>query len=98
MAITRRERYLNQKLKHETIEQIRYIAPGALVSDIHVRAKLCRMNTHASMLAIAKIIGVSRQHVWNVINGKCRPGRKVLSYFKLEKVDLYRRVPDGETP
>lgn len=82
----------------EPFEKERYFRPGQLISDLHIRERLARINRNASMRVIGKRIGVSRQHIHAVINGRTKPGPKILAFFGLERIELYKNNKVGRPP
>jgi hypothetical protein len=85
-------------MSENIIEKERYFRPGQLLSDLHIRERLARINRHASMRVIGKRIGVSRQHIHAVINGRTKPGPKILAFFGLERIELYKNNKLGRPP
>lgn len=95
MHLTRMD---TKRERDDAMEGFRYFRPGQLISDLHIRERIARINRHASLRVIGDRIGVSRQHIWAVLQGISKPGPKILNFFHLEPIVLYKNTQVGRPP
>lgn len=92
---TRLEKALD-KIEEKSLENVIIYESSEFITLESVREELSLMaNSMSTQKALASKFGVTQSFLCGVINGRKKPGSKILKFLKLRKIQVYVEIKDG---